>query len=287
MHQSRLVLQGHQGPIYSVAVDKFWIYSTAGDKFIARWNVITGEQDAFSIKLDKSAYCICLHDELLYVGCTNGAVICVNVSTKTIAWETNIFGNAIFSVAFQIQSNNLYVGDGEGNFFALNKYGQKVVSFNLDCGKIRTILSSDKVIYVGSQDGKIRVFDNENLNELTTVSCHKGSVNCIIINEENNTMYTGGSDGHITLLDCNNYEVLKSFPAHYQTVYDLKFVRNTLVSCSLDKSIKIWNMNDLSIQSKRTVKEGGHSKSVNKIAEINNQSFVSVGDDKRLIIWDL
>lgn len=287
MIHSRLVLQGHQGPIYSVVADQSWIYSTAGDKFIARWNVSTGEQDTFSIKLDKPAYCICLQEDLLVVGCTNGAVTCINLSSKTIVWETNIFGHAIFSFAFDKSNNNLYVGDGEGNFFALNDLGQKVVSFHLACGKIRAILIANDVIYVGSQDGKVRVFDSENLNELAVVSCHKGSVNCLLYKEEKNMLYSGGSDGHIALFDCSKYKILKSIPAHYQTVYDLINVGNMLVSCSLDKSLKIWYSDELTVQQKLTIKEGGHNKSVNKIAQINNQSFVSVGDDKRLIIWDL
>lgn len=100
-------------------------------------------------------------------------------------------------------------------------------------------------------------------------------------------LYSGGSDGHIALFDCSNYKILKSIPAHYQTVYDLINVGNMLVSCSLDKSLKIWYSDELTVQQKLTIKEGGHNKSVNKIAQINNQSFVSVGDDKRLIIWDL
>jgi WD40 repeat protein len=287
MIQSRLVLQGHQGPIYSVVADQSWIYSAAGDKFIARWNVSSGEQDAFSIKLDKPAYCICLKGDLLVVGCTNGTVTCINLSSKTIVWESNIFGHAIFSLAFDQSNNYLYVGDGEGNFFVLGELGQKIVSFHLACGKIRAISTTNNLVFVGSQDGKLRVFDCENLNEIAHVNCHNGSVNCFLFNEVNNTLYSGGSDGHITLIDCGNYKVIKSIPAHYQTVYDLINVGNKLVSCSLDKSIKIWNREELTVQQKLTTKEGGHNKSVNKIAQINNQSFVSVGDDKQLIIWDL
>lgn len=287
MIQSSLVLQGHQGPIYSVVADKSWIYSTAGDKFVARWNVETGEQDTFSIKLDKSAYCICLKDDFLYVGCTNGTVICIDLSAKKIVWETNIFGHAIFSLVYDCKSNFLYVGDGEGNFFALNKLGQKVVSFHLACGKIRAILLAKDAVFVGSQDGKLRIFNSENLNEIAITRCHNGSLNCLLYNETKNTIFSGGADGHLTLIDCSSFKVLKSIPAHYQTIYDLIYIGNKLVSCSLDKSIKIWNRDELTVQQKLTIKEGGHYKSVNKVAQINNQSFVSVGDDKRLIIWNL
>jgi hypothetical protein len=46
-------------------------------------------------------------------------------------------------------------------------------------------------------------------------------------------------------------------------------------------------MEPLTVDQKLTVQQKGHSKSVNKLAMINDHSFVSVGDDKRLIFWDL
>jgi len=287
MLQSRLVSQGHQGPIYAVDINQSWIYTTAGDRFIARWNVATGEQDKFSIQLEKPAYCITFFNQFLFAGCTNGAVICIDVESKKLLWETNLFGHSIFSLIYHEQSKLLFVGDGESNLYALGETGVKKVAFNLAAGKIRSLTVAANQLFAGCQDGKIRVFDCETLNEIADIVAHKGSVNALLYIEVANQLYSGGTDGHISIIDCTNYQRVKTIPAHYQTVYDLKLFNDKLLSSSLDKSIKIWSMEPLTVDQKLTVQQKGHSKSVNKLAMINDHSFVSVGDDKRLIFWDL
>lgn len=287
MLESRLVSEGHQAPIYAVDINQSWIYTTAGDRFIARWNVATGEQDKFSIQLEKPAYCITLFNEFLYAGCTNGAVICIDVASKKLLWETNLFGHSIFSLIYYEKSKLLFVGDGESNLFALSDTGVKKVAFNLAAGKIRSLILAENMLIAGCQDGKIRVFDSETLNEIADIFAHKGSVNALLYHEPTNQLYSGGTDGHVSIIDCINFKQVKTIPAHYQTVYDLKLFNDKLISSSLDKSIKIWSMEPLTVDQKLTAQQKGHSKSVNKLAVINNHSFVSVGDDKRLIFWNL
>lgn len=281
---SKQILQGHQGPIYAVSFNKNWIYSSAGDRFVARWDVLTGKQDSFSIKLEKPAYCLATFSDFLFVGCTNGAVCCIDLSTKTMKWETNLFGQALFSLEYDNRNNHLIGGDSAGNLFILNETGQKKVAFQLDCGKIRRILCVGSDFYTGSQDGIIRVFDRENLNEKAVVPCHKGSVHSLVFDEGSNVVYSGGADGHVSMLNCLNFTQIKAIPAHYQSVYDLKIIGEQLISCSQDKSIKIWSLTPLKVIHKLT---GGHVKSVNHCAVINTHRFVSVSDDKKLIIWEL
>lgn len=287
MLQYRLVSQGHQGPIYTVDINQSWIYTSAGDRFIARWNIVSGEQDKFSIQLDKPAYCITFFNQFLFVGCTNGALICVDVVTKKLLWETNLFGYSIFSLIYHEQSKLLFVGDGESNLYALDNTGAKKVAFNLAAGKIRALTVVVNQLFVGCQDGKIRVFDTETLNEIADIVAHTGSVNALLFDKATNQLYSGGTDGHISIIDCTNHHRIKTIPAHYQTVYDLKLFNGKLLSSSLDKSIKIWSMEPLRVDQKLTAEQKGHIKSVNKLAVVNDHSFVSVGDDKRLIFWDL
>jgi len=287
MLQSRLVSQGHQGPIYAVDINQSWVYTSAGDRFIARWNIATGEQDKFSIQLEKPAYCITFFKHYLFVGCTNGAVVCIDVATKDLLWETNLFGHSIFSLLYHEQSKLLFVGDGESNLYALSETGVKKVAFNLAAGKIRSLAAAEKKLFAGCQDGKIRVFDSETLNETADIVAHNGSVNTLLYNEATKQLYSGGTDGHLSIIDCANFQQVRTVPAHYQTVYDLKLFNDKLISSSLDKSIKIWTLESLTVDQKLTAQQKGHSKSVNKLAVINDHSFVSVGDDKRLIFWDL
>ena len=73
---------------------------------------------------------------------------------------------------------------------------------------------------------------------------------------------------------------------HEGAITSLKSFSNILASSSEDKSIKIWNASDCSVISKLERKQGGHSHAVNDICKLDEHTLCSVGDDKRIIIWD-
>ena len=59
-----------------------------------------------------------------------------------------------------------------------------------------------------------------------------------------------------------------------------------IVTASRDKNIKLWN-SSLDILKRIDYKLGGHNHSVNDICIIDESTFVSCSDDKRIIIWNL
>ena len=58
-----------------------------------------------------------------------------------------------------------------------------------------------------------------------------------------NTIALGGNDGKIRLFDTNSYFCYQTFSEHISKVTDLKFSTklNTLVSCSLDGTIRAYD----------------------------------------------
>jgi WD40 repeat protein len=285
MFQRARILRGHAAPVYAVAADDTFIYSSAGDRFVARWDRFTGVQDAFSIRLEEVAYAIAHFFDVLIIGTSRGTFYAIDTRLKQQIWESNFFGSAIFALEYCEKNQLIYAGDAASNLILIDQQGKKKLGFNLNAGKIKSLLISDDYLLVGTQDGKLRVFDVETMNELFTVQAHQKTVNALVCVDQ--LLISGGSDGHISVVDLKTMEQIRYFPAHYQSIYGLKVVGGFLVSASMDKTIKIWQRSDWKVVQRIPASQGGHQRSVNGLQLLSNESFVSVSDDKTLIVWEM
>lgn len=275
------IILGHNGPIYSIATDEQFIYSSSADRFVTRWNPNTLQQDAFAVKLETAAYAIQKFEEVLVIGQTNGTLHGINTETKAALWEHNSFGHAIFAIT-RLSTQLWAIGDAEGNFFLLNDLGKRILHLPLNCGKIRVILEFQGKVLVGGQHESMLVFDLESWNELTQLSNHEGGVLSAVM--FNNQLITGGADGHLQVVH-SDFSIQKRIPAHYQSIYGLCVNQSQLISVSKDKSIKAWNTS-LEVVARREAKQKGHTKSVNSVA-IWQSIIVTASDDKSIRLWQL
>lgn len=279
MEFSSTVVRGHSGPIYALAVDENYVYSSSSDRFVTRWNLQTHEQDAFAVKLDAPAYTISLHHHFLFIGTTNGAVRCINLQTKSLVWESNRFGNPIFSLCWSEELQLLLVGDSEGNLFAIHEDGKPAWYFPLNSGKIRVIEEIGTHFYVGSQDGNVRCFQATSLNEIWMTQAHEGSVYALIKTE--NGLLSAGYDGCVThILEPGT--IRKKLPVHYQAVYALSAFEGGFVTCSKDKTIKVWDKAWKCLS--RLEGAGHHLRSINALVVVK-EGFISASDDKTIRFW--
>ena len=90
----------------------------------------------------------------------------------------------------------------------------------------------------------------------------------------------GGKEGRIYLFS-NSLEHMSSLCGHQGAISSLCLLSNNLlVSGSKDKTIKIWDLENLS-----TISKFGHSEEVSALCYVREGVFVSGSDDKSLVIW--
>lgn len=286
---------GHVASIYSIDGHKDLVYTASGDHFVARWNIESGLQDAFSIKAEKAVYALKLisTQTILAFGTNSGSIHVVDIENKKEIRHFVQHKSAVFCIQENEFKNQVYSTDADGNLAVWKKDTWDLLLFiPLDCGKIRSIAvsSNGEQIYLACQDGNIRIFETNGFNEIANFFAHENGTNSLAIFPTNsNFLISGGKDGYLRVWNLIDFSVQIEIPAHNFAVYQILFINEgkTIVTSSRDKSIKIWNARDCSFIQKIERKHYGHSHAVNDLWKKDENHFVSVGDDKRIILWQL
>lgn len=291
----RFELTGHAGAIYDLTGKGNFVYSASGDHFVARWDLKNQKQDTFSIRASDAIYSIALlNDEKhLIFGTSKGAVHLIDLLDKKEIKCIEFHKVALFSITENPTKKQIYLGDAAGNLSVWNsETWNLLVSIPFDCGKIRSIRvdETNNLLFVSCQDGKTRILDIDTFNEIQALNGHETGVNCgAIFPLKKDFFASGGKDGYVRIWNWKQGKQLLEIPAHNFGIYQIEFLNNgqNMITISRDKSIKLWDANELKVIQKIERKHKGHSHAVNAIYKINEFEFVSAGDDKRIIYWDL
>ena len=181
---------------------------------------------------------------------------------------------------------------------------------------VYTIQHTSRHLVSGSRDKTIRIWDLE-MERLKgqPLRGHEASVLCLQFDErpEHDIIVSGGSDAYVIIWKFSTGEILQKMTnAHDESVLNLRFDDRYIVTCSKDKSIKIWSRTALSRDSPlipRYVLEnftndpkaqpsdlippytlltglGGHHAAVNAVM-IHDSTIVSASGDRTIKAWDL
>jgi len=288
-------ITGHNGAIYDVlfAHQSNMVYTASADKYVTRWDLETGIQDSFAIRLEHTAFRIALSEEhhLLAIGNSKGGIHVVDLKeNKEIRYITQ-HRSSIFSLSYNPNTQEFYSGDADGTFcvWDARTFDYKI-ALPFNCGKIRSIAIEEegKRLSISGQDGYIRILETQFFNEIHSWKAHSTGVNVTLF--DGNQLISGGKNAYISSWNFNKEQgLIRSVPGHNYAVYDFICINDgeTLVSCSFDKTIKLWNKDDLSILQRLERKDKGHLHVVNRLAKVSETSFLSVSDDRNIILWNL
>jgi WD40 repeat protein len=285
---------GHSSGIYTVVVSKQKIYSASADGFVARWNTELGTQDKFAINIGKPVYALLVlaTDDFLMAGTNAGDLYVFDLEKRCEIKHFIQHQTAIFSIIENQPKQVFYSTDADGNLAVWDTNNFELKLFlPLGCGKIRrmSVSSDGAFLAIGGQDGFVRVLDTDFYNEVSSFFAHQDGVSSILFHPKKmEILYSGGKDAILRRWEWKSGKLIKEIPAHNFVVYELLSMPESsyIVSASRDKSIKIWT-EDLSFVERVELRTGGHRHSVNSLARISGNQFVSASDDKRIITWSI
>lgn len=113
---------------------------------------------------------------------------------------------------------------------------------------VYTIQYSANHLVSGSRDKTIRIWDLDTQRLTHTLRGHDASVLCLQFDErpEQDLVASGGSDCHVLLWKFSSGQLITKLErAHSESVLNLRFDERFLITCSKDKTIKVWNRRQL------------------------------------------
>ncbi|KAJ3121722.1 hypothetical protein HK098_003454 [Nowakowskiella sp. JEL0407] len=147
----------------------------------------------------------------------------------------------------------------------------------------------DDKLVTGSRDSTIKVWDAKSHQLRFTLAGHTSSVLCLQFDSK--YLISGSSDATIIIWDIASGKLLRTIMGHEEHVLGVKFFaddvssgivgKGRIVSCSRDKTVKIWRFNGKLV---RTLK--GHRAAVNCVA-LKGGVVVSASGDRTIKIWNL
>ena len=298
MFKRKDVFTGHTGSVYALeklSTESF--VSGSGDKIVARWQLQQPESGELFIRVPEIVYKLKFipSTQQMLAGTAGGSIHVISIRD---AAETNLLQyhkQGIFDMAVSAIHNLMVTAGGDGiiTFCRLNDFGI-IKQESLCSAKLRSVCFStdDKLIAIGCGDGSIVIYDALNLSIVNRLQAHKEgwSTNIVKFHPTQTLLLSASRDAMIHVFDTkNNFTLLESIAAHNYAIYDIQFSPDNklIATASRDKSVKIWNSDDLNfVQKLDKEKSDGHVNSVNKILWIDENNLLSCGDDRSIILWE-
>ena len=287
-------LTGHNGAIYCLAHYKGNRFFSAGyDNMIVEWDIDNPEQANSIAKLPSKAISLLYIEEKnwLVVGQTTGGVHIIDLTIKREINLLQAHTDMIFALCYNPSNNNLYVGGGDGAVSVWDLDSMTALKIKkISEGKVREIKLYNDLLFIGLTEGSVLVSSLE-LNKIDEVKEHleNFSVNTIFVDEER--ILSGSRDGHLNELTVNGstYQLKNRIPAHNYAIYKIVKAPNEMyfATASRDKSIKIWDANNLKFIFKIDfMSHKSHIASVNDLIWFDKY-LISASDDRSIIVWNI
>ncbi len=292
-------LTGHASAVYCLikGTDSGHIYSGSSDGIVAMWDSIAGEPLPFSIKVGRPVFSLELWPEksLLFIGQSEGGIHVIDLDARKELRNLQYSRKGIFKIRLLERLNIIIALGGEGNLAVIDAEDLSLkIDIPLSANKLRCVaVSSDEAhLFVGGSDGYIRVLDTAYFNDCGAISAHEGGVYALAWLGDS-ILVSGGRDGHLRFWKVNGFELIQenAIPAHNYAIYDVAVAsdRRYFATASRDKTVKIWNVEDLKSPIRLSrIEQNGHTHSVNSVLWMSDLNEVlSAGDDKQIIAWQI
>lgn len=141
------------------------------------------------------------------------------------------------------------------------------------------------ILFTGSQDNIIMIWDLNNLQYIGTLAGHRGFVKCMAASYAKKVLASGSQDRTIRIWSLDSFTTVKELKGHAGGVNALLIVdsADVLVSGSEDKSIRVWELSTFELLVCLDAHQGGVF-ALERFGPANQ--VVSGARDRSLKVWD-
>jgi len=290
--------QGHKDCIYAISYGETAkeFFTGAGDGWVVRWNLESGNEGKLAATFPTSIYAIryLAGRDVVMVGLSRGGYFLLDLESAQ-PFKSFQKDHGIFDFKIIPDQQNMIIAGEKGNlhFLDLDNY-EEVKSEKPASGNVRNInLSPDGNYFVaGFSDEYIRIYDTANFELVKEFWGHEKSAFCATYSPDGKYLLSGGRDAQLKIWDVeNDYDLYLKVPAHYFTINDIVVSpdHRWFATGSRDKTLKIWDLETFELQKVIDMdKFEGHRHSINEmIWTTYNNYLVSASDDKLVKVWKI
>jgi WD40 repeat protein len=288
---------GHRDSVYTLqpSDNDAVFFSAGGDGMVVQWNLATSDDGEVVARLPNSIYALHFHQPsgFLIAGQNYEGIHLLDWKHKREMGSLKLNKASIFDI--QSVESRLFIGTGDGTLFVLDLDTLTVIDrIKVSDKNVRTLTVNEKTneIAVGSSDHHIRVFELSTMLLKHDLHAHTNSVFTVRYMPGRNFLLSGSRDARLKAWDMKaGYALAGEVVAHLYAINHLDFSPDLkhFVTCSLDKSIKVWDATGMRLL--KVIDKGryaGHGTSVNRVLwTTHNNCLLSASDDRTISVWDI
>ncbi len=290
-------LTGHNDCIYALkeGADPRYFYTGAGDGLVVEWDLDHPKDGVLLARLPHSVYALEVDPKrnFLIVGHNYEGIHVIDLEEKMESWNLKLSSAAIFDL--KVFGDELFVATGDGVLIVVDMQMRAVkrqVKLSSKSIRVLAIAPEKKHLALGFSDHSIQVLDlAADAVPKARLEGHSNSVFALGYSPDEKILVSGGRDACLKFWSTDHYLLEENVVAHLYAINYLSFREDGkfLVTCSMDKSLKIWEMtsrNLLKVIDK--ARNAGHGTSINKVFwSTYSGVIVSVSDDRSIVIWQI
>jgi WD40 repeat protein len=282
---------GHKDSVYHISEgpEAGKLLSAGGDGYLVQWK--SPEEGVPIAKVNHPIYAFeyIKDSDTLWVGENSEGIHKISPSAKKVETSLHLGKVSIFQIT--TLGEYTYVANSLGYLHVIKDQAFiKHVQVSQKSLRSIAINKAKKEMAIGTSDHQIYILDLDTLKIKYTLEGHSNSVFSVCY--VNDLLLSAGRDAKIRLWDINlEYLPITEIPAHNYAINHLLPIvsKGLLATCSMDKSIKLWNLDDMRLL--KVIDKGkyaSHGTSVNKLWwNETSETLFSASDDRTISEWKL
>lgn len=134
----------------------------------------------------------------------------------------------------------------------------------------------------GGQDGLVRIWDVRSGEQVEALQGHRGAVTSVAFRQGSQQLFSGSTDRTVKIWNVDEMAYVETLFGHGGDVVGVdSFVKERAVSCGRDGTMRLYKVLDGS----QLVFRRARTTSIDAVAMVSEQRFVSGGDDGCVALW--
>ncbi len=279
------ILTGHRQSVYALAkLNDEQFISAGGDGYIVEWKPFENENGVAQATVPEPVYSLAYINNSILAGSQSGFLYQIQGSEvrKIVAHTAGIFRIVAFNGAI------ITLG-GDGKMMVWNSNLELLKTEHVSTKSLRSFVEFPGGFAVGCSDAFVHLFNSE-FKKMEVLEIHDSSVFALEYLPQKKWLISAGRDAKFQLYQIFSGEFGQEIAAHLLHVHDLELspYNKYLCSASMDKTIKIWDAENLQLLKVLDhAKYGVHKSSVNALLWLNSNTFISASDDRSIGVWQM